>query len=353
MADVALLWSVLSRFAIDFDNRPPITPFGRGHVNDTYLVGTNPPTVLQRVSRAVFPRPDFVVENAARVSDFLRDRIALDGGDPCRETLTLIPDRKTGRPFVCEAGETYRLTRLIPDAESRDEADPSTLADAARVFGLFLRRLAPFPAGTLREVLPGFHDTRARLCALKAAVAADPRGRAAGVADEIRFALERESDCGVIVDGLADGSIPLRVTHNDTKLNNFLFDTKTGKCLALIDLDTVMPGSLLYDYGDALRYAASSAPEDETDLEKVFLKTENVAAFTDGFLASFGSELAPRERELLPFSIKLMTLECGMRFLTDYLSGDVYFKIARPTHNLDRARNQFALVASIERTLLV
>lgn len=351
MPDRAALRAILSRFAVDSDDRTPIEPFGRGHINDTYLCKTNPATVLQRVNRAVFPRPDLVTENVARVTAFLREKIAADGGDPDRETLSPVPEKTTGLPFVSAEGECYRLTRLISGAESREAADPDALYLAAKTFGRFLRRLSDFPAGSLYEVIPGFHDTRARLAALKAAADADPRGRAAGVAPELGFALSREADCGVIVDGIADGSIPLRVTHNDTKLNNFLFDEKTGACLALIDLDTVMPGSLLSDYGDALRFAASSAAEDEADLDKVFLKVENVAAFTRGFLEETGDYLAKRERELLPFSIRLITLECGMRFLTDYLNGDVYFKTEYPTHNLDRARNQFALVADIERKL--
>ena len=351
MPDAALLLSVLSRFAVDFDDRPPLKPFGRGHINGTYLVGTNPPTVLQRINRAVFPHPDLVIDNVARVTAYLKEKIALDGGDPERETLTLIPDRSTGLPYVQFGGEYYRLTRLIPDAVSLDLAEPDALYRAAKTFGRFLHRLDGFPADTLHEVIPRFHDTRARFSQLKTAIALDPVGRAASVGPEIEFALSREDGCGVIVDGLASGEIPLRVTHNDTKLNNFLFDQTTGDCIALIDLDTVMPGSLLYDYGDALRFAASSAQEDETDLDKVFFKKENIAAFTRGFLEAFGRDLAPRERELLPASIRLMTLECGIRFLSDYISGDVYFKIDRPDHNLARARNQFALVKNIEPQL--
>ena len=351
MDEAAVLLSVLSRFAVDFDDRPLITPFGRGHINDTYLVKTDPPLVLQRISRAAFHAPDRVIGNVALVTAYLKKAIARDGGDPDRETLTLIPARDDLRPCVFYEGEYYRLTRLIPDAESRETADPDSLYRAAKTFGRFLRRLEGFPADALEIVIPRFHDTRARLAQLKAAIKSDPCGRAASVAPEIEFALAREDDCGVIVDGLASGEIPLRVTHNDTKLNNFLFDKKTGECVALIDLDTVMPGSLLYDYGDALRFAASSAPEDETDLSRVRFLRENIAAFTRGFLEEFGETLAVRERELLPFSIKLMTLECGIRFLTDYIAGDVYFKTAYPEHNLDRARNQFALVADIEPQL--
>ena len=351
MPDAAALLSVLSRFAVDFGDRPPIEPFGRGHINGTYLAGTNPPTVLQRINRAVFPRPDLVIENVARVTAYLKEKIALDGGDPERETLTLIPDRETGLPYVLLDGEYYRLTRLIPGAVSPDVADPGALYAAAKTFGRFLHRLEGFPADALHEVIPRFHDTRARFEQLKAAIASDPVGRVASVAREIEFALSREDGCGVIVDGLASGEIPLRVTHNDTKLNNFLFDKTTGDCIALIDLDTVMPGSLLYDYGDALRFAASSASEDETDLSKICFLQENIAAFTRGFLEEFGNDLAPRERELLPASIRLITLECGVRFLTDYLSGDVYFKTNRPDHNLARARTQFALVQDVEPRL--
>ena len=183
-----------------------------------------------------------------------------------------------------------------------------------------------------------------------AALEADTVGRAAGVADEIAFVTARKADCELVASYIASGEIPLRVTHNDTKLNNFLFDEK-NECIALIDLDTVMPGSLLYDYGDALRFGSSSAAEDETDLSKVKCRVEFVEAFTRGFLEEFGEILTPRERELLPFSIKLLTLECGMRFLTDYLAGDTYFHTKYPTHNLDRARNQFALVRDIEAKL--
>ena len=351
MPDLDALRAVLSRFAVEISNRPPLSSFGNGNVHATYLAGSVPPTVLQRVNRAVFPRPADVMENVAAVTQHLQKRIAAEGGDPSRETLTLIPEKTTGLPYVVSDGEYYRLTRLIPDAVSRETADPDALYRAAGTYGRFVRRLSDFPAETLHEVIPGFHDTRARFCAFRAAVDADPLGRAASVSDEIAFVLAREADCGVIVDALRAGDVPLRVTHNDTKLNNFLFDRTTGDCIALIDLDTVMPGSLLFDYGDALRSGAASAAEDETDLSRVCFKIENVAAFTRGFLEEFGDELTPRERTLLPFSIKLITLECGMRFLTDYLSGDVYFRTRYPAHNLDRARNQFALVRSAEQNL--
>ena len=351
MLDEAAIRSILSRFAVDSDDRPPIRPFGGGHINSTYLCGTNPPTVLQRVNRAVFPNPVAVMENVSGVTAHLRRKIADEGGDPERETLTLIPDRTTGLPYVVgDDGEIYRLSLLLPGV-SREIPEPDALYRAAKTYGRFVRRLADFPAKKLCEVIPAFHDTRARLAAFQEAVKADRVGRVAGVQPEIAFVLARASDCGVVCDALDAGELPIRVTHNDTKLNNFLFDGKTGECLSLIDLDTVMPGSLLFDYGDALRSGASSAAEDETDLSKVRFRVENIAAFTRGFLEEFGDDITKRERELLPFSIKLMTLECGMRFLSDYLSGDVYFRVSHPSHNLDRARNQFALVRDIEPQL--
>ena len=351
MLDNPTLHAILSRFDIPSSESTPIVPFGNGHINSTFRAGTTPPTVLQLVNRAVFPRPDQVMENIAGVTDHLRKKLAASGGDPDRETLTLIREKGTGLPYVVEGGEYYRLTYCVPGALSRESADPDALYRCAKVFGKFLHLLSDYPVDTLHEVLPDFHNTEARLAAFRRALAEDKVGRAASVKDEAKFVLDRASDCKVVVDAIRAGEVPVRVTHNDTKLNNFLFDEKTGECLALIDLDTVMPGSLLYDYGDALRFGASSAPEDETDLSKVFFKVENIAAFTRGFLEEFGDVLTKRERELLPFSIKLLTLECGMRFLADYLAGDVYFKIAYPTHNLDRARNQFALVADIEPKL--
>lgn len=350
MPDVEDLRSVLTAFSVDSDDLPPIVPFGAGHINSTYRVGTAPPTVLQRVNRAVFPDPVSVMENVSGVTQHLKRKIAADGGDPDRETLTLIPGRATGLPYVAAGGEIYRLSRLLPGV-SREVADPVALYRAAKTYGRFLRRLADYPARDLREVIPGFHDTRARFAAFQAAVEADRAGRAAEAKREIAFVLSRKEDCGVIADAIDAGELPIRVTHNDTKLNNFLFDEKSGECFALIDLDTVMPGSPLYDYGDALRSGASSAAEDEADLSKVFFRVENIAAFTRGFLEECGNDLTKRERELLPFSIKLITLECGMRFLTDYLSGDVYFRIGYPEHNLVRARNQFALVRDAEQNL--
>ena len=341
------LHEILSRFDIPSTAETTIEPFGNGHINRTYLVGTEPKTILQFVNNAVFPKPELVMENIAALTAYLAERIEAEGGEPRRETLMLVPT-KDGRHSVEADGSLYRLFYYI-DAHSIELAnDPSKLYLAAKTFGRFLKLLERFPAETLHEPIARFHDTKNRYDKFVEAVRADVVGRASEVEREIEFVTARAADCSVVVDAIASGEIPLRVTHNDTKLNNFLFDDD-GRCVALIDLDTVMPGSLLYDYGDALRFGSSSAKEDETDLSKVYCRTEYVDAFTRGFLEEFGEVLSERERELLPFSIKLLTLECGIRFLTDYLSGDTYFSIAHPRHNLDRARNQFKLVYDIEQ----
>lgn len=343
------LHRVLALFDIESSADTVIEPYGNGHINRTYLAHTEPKTILQYINRAVFPEPELVMENIAGITAHLEKKLIARGDNPARRALHVVPARD-GKAHVDVDGSFYRLFYLI-DAHSIELADdPVYLYRAAKTFGKFLEMLADYPVETLHETIKNFHNTADRYAKFRAAVEADAVGRAESVLSEIAFVTEREADCSIVTSYIASGEIPLRVTHNDTKLNNFLFNDK-DQCIALIDLDTVMPGSLLYDYGDALRFGASSAAEDETDLSKVYCRTEYVEAFTRGFLEEFGDVLTPRERELLPFSIKLLTLECGMRFLTDYLSGDTYFRTKYPTHNLDRARNQFALVRDIEKKM--
>ena len=216
-------------------------------------------------------------------------------------------------------------------------------------FGSFQRQLADFPANELSETIPRFHDTPNRYRALRAAIEKDALGRAASCREEIEFALTREADAAVMINLLAAGELPLRVTHNDTKLNNVMLDAKTRKPLCVIDLDTVMPGLAANDFGDSIRFGANTGAEDEKDLKKISLSLARYEAFARGFLEACGKALTPKEIETLPWGAKLMTLECGVRFLTDYLEGDTYFRIHRPGHNLDRARTQFALVADMEK----
>lgn len=324
-------------------------PYGNGHINDTYIINNAPRYILQRINSDVFTKPEEVMENIEAVTDHLRKKIAAAGGDVCRETLTLI-QTDDGRSFYkSDENNYFRVYRFIENAVSYDRVEnPVQFYNAAKAFGKFQNMLSDFPADRLHETIKKFHDTRSRFEAFRQSVKADVCGRAKYVVPEIEFVLSRESDCGVIVNATADGSVPIRVTHNDTKLNNVMLDSRTGEGVCVIDLDTVMPGSLLYDFGDAVRFGASSGDEDETDLSKIYMSEELFEQFSRGFLEETASVMTDMEKELLPFSAKLMTLECGMRFLTDYLSGDTYFKIHRKDHNLDRARTQFKLVKDME-----
>ncbi|MDR1817191.1 MAG: aminoglycoside phosphotransferase family protein [Puniceicoccales bacterium] len=332
--------------------------YGYGHINDTYSAkfsqGGRPLRyIVQRLNRNVFPQPAALMENVSRVCAHLRGRIRESGTlDATRRALTLIPTRAGGDWFVDDAGDFWRCFILIEDVTAYEVVESPALArTAAKSFGTFTRHLEGLPGGRLHEVIPGFHDTRRRFETFEKTLAADPLNRAAGAREEIAFTRERAADCAVIVEALARGEIPERVTHNDTKLNNILVDDFTQEGLCVIDLDTVMPGSALYDFGDMVRSAAAAAKEDETDLSRVACSPQYFEALATGYLDALGGTLNAREKDLLAFSGKLLTFECGMRFLTDHLDGDHYFKISRPGHNLERARNQFAMVRSIESQL--
>ena len=323
------------------------TSYGNGHINDTYIV-EGFEYILQRINTQVFKNPAELMENTENVTAYLRKKIAAAGGNPDRETLTIVPTIDGKTFYTTEDGNVFRVCKFIPGTTSIDEARSlNDLVEAGVGFGRFQRLLADFPVEKLYDTIPNFHHTPKRILALKEAIEKDMAGRAATVQDEINFALEQTQWADAVIKGLEDGTIPLRVTHNDTKINNLLFDKETGKAICVIDLDTVMPGSALYDFGDALRIGGSTAAEDETNLEKVWFNADAYKAFAQGFLSEMKEFLTPTELKLLPLSVKLMTYECGIRFLTDYLNGDTYFKIHRPNHNLDRARNQFKLVADI------
>ena len=340
--------SILKQYGMDTEG----TPFGNGHINDTYILPGEPRKILQRINTSVFRDPNAVMENVCAVTAYLSDIIRKEGGDPMRETLTVVPT-VDGRSYcMTPEGDVYRMYLFIENAVSLDRADdPETFAMSARAFGRFQKQLADFPAHTLHEVIPNFHNTADRLRQFREALEKDAVGRAASVKPEIEFVLSHADCVSRVVDGIADGSIPLRVTHNDTKLNNVMLDEVTHEPVCVIDLDTVMPGSLLYDVGDALRFGASTGDEDETDLSKIEFDLTYFEAFIKAFLEAVGDSITARERELLPFSALLLTLECGIRFLTDYLNGDTYFRIHREHHNLDRCRTQFKLVADIEKKL--
>lgn len=331
-------------------------PYGDGHINDTYALTYRDGDktrryILQRMNTHVFPDIPTLMHNIGVVTRYLSQKIEESGGDPERETLTLVPTRD-GKNYLDRDGECWRAFLFIEDTEVYQLAESAEVfGDTGRAFGLFIARLDGFDASKLGEVIPNFHNTADRYAKFEAAVRANKSGRADMVKDEIEFVRARKEYCSRVVDGIADGSIPLRVTHNDTKLNNILFDSATKKALCVIDLDTIMPGSLLYDFGDAVRFGCSTALEDEPDLDKVHFDIALYEAFAKGFLAGIGDKITEKETKMLSFGSVLMTYECGMRFLTDFLDGDVYFKTKYDTHNLVRCHTQFKLVSEMEGRL--
>jgi Ser/Thr protein kinase RdoA (MazF antagonist) len=349
--------SVAREFSLDGEI-VAATPYGSGHINDTYNVDMRPGAaparfILQRINHNVFRRPDELMANVERVCVHAHAKLTRAGvADADRRTLRLIPT-KSGRAWhIDTAGNRWRCYHFIEGATGHDVVrSPAQAYAAAKAFGAFQALLADLPGARLHETIPDFHHTPARFARFQQALAQDAHGRAALAVPEIAFALARAQEVSVVVDALRDGSLPERVTHNDTKLNNVLLDDVTQEGVCVIDLDTVMPGSVLYDFGDLVRTSTSPAAEDETDLSKVRMQLPMFAALVKGYLESAQGFLAPKEKELLPFAGKLITLEIGLRFLTDWLEGDTYFKIKRPTHNLDRARTQFKLVESIEAQL--
>ena len=330
--------------------------FTDGHINATFLIvfseqGTLKKYLVQNINTVVFRQPEQLMENVISVTHFLRKKIRAAGGDPERETLHFL--KTTDGQLCLHDGEhCWRIYRFIDDSFTYDLIeDAAIFRSAGAGFGRFQRLLADYPIENLYETIPDFHDTPKRLAALEAAVNADAVGRRHDVEPEIAFALARKADAGVALQLLQDGKVPLRVTHNDTKLNNLLFDNQTKESICVIDLDTIMPGLSLYDFGDAIRFGAKTAFEDEPDLSKVSISLDLFAAYTEGYLSQCRDALTESEISHLAFSAKLMTYECGVRFLTDYLCGDGYFKIDYPEHNLVRARNQFKMVEEIDKKL--
>jgi len=340
----------LSKVFTQFDINIEASPYGEGHINDTYLADVTPNKfILQRINHNIFKSPEQVMSNIVLVTDYLRKIIIENGGNPDRETLTVIKTKDGNDFYKSDDGNYFRMYLFIDNAKTYQIVEkPKHFYNAAKAFGKFQKQLSNFPADKLYETIPNFHNTKIRYENLLTAIQEDKVGRKNEVKAEIEFALAREKVVSVIVDAIQKSDIPLRVTHNDTKLNNVMIDDVTGEGICVIDLDTVMPGSLLYDYGDSLRFGTNPASEDEKDLSKVFCELNLFEQFTKGFLEELGDNITKRELELLPFSAILMTYECGIRFLTDYLNGDTYFKIHKPEHNLDRTRTQFKLVADME-----
>lgn len=350
------LQKVVEAFCLP-ENLKEMIPYGSGHINDTFRLtfetenGTER-FILQRMNKNVFQKPEELMENVIGVTLWLKKKIEENGGDPRRETLNLVPTHEGRLFYVDSDGDYWRVYLFIEKASSYDQVnDKEDFYQSAVAFGHFQQMLADYPAETLHETIVNFHNTIDRLRKFKAALEADVCGRAADVRKEIDFVLERESLARRLCDMQTAGDLPLRVTHNDTKLNNIMIDDATGKAICVIDLDTVMPGLAVNDFGDSIRFGANTGEEDEQDLSKVSCDLELFELYTKGFVEGCGGSLTEQELDMLPMGAITMTFECGMRFLTDYLEGDHYFKIHREGHNLDRCRSQFALVADMESKL--
>ena len=330
-------------------------PFGNGHINDTYLVssidneGNNYKYILQRINHQIFKKPKEVMDNIVGVTSFLKKKVLERGGNTNREILTVIFTKDNKSLYIDNAGEYWRMYIYVLDSISFDMIENANeFYQSGLAFGNFQNQLADYPAHKLHETIEGFHDTKKRFETFKNAVEKNVKNRAENVKNEIDFVLKRESLANVLGNALKNNELPLRVTHNDTKLNNILFDKDTRKPICIIDLDTIMPGLALNDFGDSIRFGANTGAEDEVDLSKVGLSLELFEAYAKGFISGCNGKLTENEIKMLPIGAMVMTFECGMRFLTDYLEGDVYFKIARENHNLDRARCQFKLVEDME-----
>jgi Ser/Thr protein kinase RdoA (MazF antagonist) len=327
-----------------------------GHINDTYVIWCHQPSgavrryLLQRINHHVFGHPQQLMENIERVTAHLKRRIRAAGGDPERETLTLIPTKTGGTWFKSKDSEYWRAEIFIEGGRTYNvPQNLDQIYQAGEAFGRFQRRLSDYPAENLHETIPDFHHTPKRYQALRAAIARDPANRAHQARDEIAFVEQRAGETTILVDLRAAGRLPNRATHNDTKFDNVLIDDETGAGFCVIDLDTVMPGSALYDFGDAARSMVNPVAEDERQLDKVALRLDAFEQLAKGFLDATRAYLTSLEIELLPFSAKLMTLECGIRFLTDFINGDEYFRVQRVNQNLDRCRTQFKLVQEMEQ----
>lgn len=325
--------------------------YGNGHINDTFLVVTEAKRyILQRINDIVFPKPVQVMENIKGITEYIKRKAKDNGKDPDRATLTVISTDSGEIYFKDSYGSYWRMYDFVEGTVAKEKANGiEDFRCCAEAFGDFQSMLAGYPANTLYETIANFHNTPVRFSNLLNAIKSDKAGRAELVKEEIEFALARKDFSEILEKARENNEIPLRVTHNDTKLNNILFDASDASAVCVIDLDTVMPGYAVTDFGDSIRFGANTALEDETDLSKVQVDLDLFEAYTEGFLKGCKGRLTQNEIKLLPIGAMMMTFECGMRFLTDYLEGDVYFKIHREGHNLDRCRNQFALLADMEK----
>ncbi len=329
-------------------------PYGKGHINDTYKViarqedGVERKYILQRINDSIFKNPAGLMDNIQGVTEHIRKKIKEQGGNLKKESLKVILT-KDGANHVLTEGNYYRVYDFIEGARTYQMVEgPSDFYKSGQALGEFQELLFDYDAASLHETIKDFHNTERRFEAFTAVVKEDPKGRLKECQEEVDEYLLRHKDVGIINKLIKNGELPIRVTHNDTKYNNVMIDDVTREAVCLLDLDTVMPGVSLYDFGDSIRSGATTALEDEADLSKVNLDLALFEAYTKGYLSK-GSFLTETEIDYLPFSAKILTFECGMRFLKDYLEGDIYYKTDYDTHNLVRAKNRLKLVQDMER----
>lgn len=349
--DIIALKFGISGELVSFDK------YGNGNINGTFILefdngGKHEQYILQKINTEVFKNPFELMENIVGVTGHIKQYYAEKGIDSSRRTLEFLSCDNGDYCFIDENGNCWRMYKYIDKARTYDTIDNADLfREAGRAFGEFQNILSTYDVSTLYDTIPDFHNTAKRFEAFCKAVQNNEAGRLETVKNEVGFVLARENDTHVLTDLIAEGKLPLRVTHNDTKINNILFDEKTNEGICVIDLDTVMTGLSLYDFGDCIRSGANKTAEDDPNTDNVGIDLNLYEAFVSGYLSSAGKALTDTEEEYLPFSAKLLTFECGMRFLTDYLNGDTYFRITYPEHNLDRCRNQFKLVEDIENNM--
>ena len=334
--------SVAEKFDL-IGNVVSIEPYGEGHINVTFLVTTDKKRyIMQKMNTRVFTDPINLMKSICGVTEHLRARGI--------ESLCVIPT-KDGQQFLY-GEECYRVYDFIENTVTyQTVTDKEVFKNSGKAFGEFQNYLSEFDASKLAETIKDFHHTPKRYENFEKALKNNAFDRAKECEKEIAFVIDRKDTLDKVVKGLEDGSLPLRVTHNDTKLNNILMDAETHMARAVIDLDTIMPGSMLYDFGDSIRFGASTAAEDEKDLSKVHFDIELFKAYAEGYCGAVKSSITPAEAKLLSYGAYLMTIECGMRFLTDYLSGDTYFATKYAGHNLVRCRTQFALAKEMEEQM--
>ncbi|MFL8969067.1 phosphotransferase enzyme family protein [Helcococcus kunzii] len=344
---------IVSKFDLDGDFVSSKS-YGSGHINSTFMVEMKHGEelvkyILQKINTKIFTRPAELMENVENVTNFLRKKIIENGGDPERETIRVIKTKDGKNYFKDDEDQYWRMYNFVNDAKSYDVIENNEIFyQSAVAFGNFQKLLNDYPAETLHETIPDFHNTKKRFARFKQVVEEDKLGKAKDVQDEINFYLEREHIANALMDLIEDGKLPIRVTHNDTKSNNVLIDNETGRGICVVDFDTVLPGVSVNDFGDSIRFGTNTGLEDDINLDDVSCDLEKYEAFTKGFLETLDGSLTDTEIDNLPLGALTMTFECGIRFLADHLEGDVYFHTARENHNLDRTRTQMKLIKDME-----